>query len=428
MKSTCFAYTDTDGQNPLNHVDSILSFKNLNFVRIKSITLCIAGMLFLLNPVFPQIPEITWEKAFSVNASHYFSDVQELTGGNFVVLGAIDQPGEPGYDIWLLELNSSGDTIKTKIFKSTGNDVPMRLLAFGTGGYLLAFLNETGEKDYRSRLIAVDHDFKELWSVDAEKHPMVVRSDVAADNSGNIWWINTVPGPEGKPEVAFSRLDAEGNVLKEFAYSDNNPCEAYAIRSLPDGTVAMSFRMLPPSEKSFIQVVRIDNEGEVLWRAAIPDANKELTPQCLCCAPDNALLVGGWAGMCYNPDALAQDQIWDYDFLLSKIDPSGKVLWTQNYNREGSEKGTAVAVMPNGQIMAAGKCETSFTGSIGPWLLLVDKNGKKINDQVYKFKFVKDQVSRIIGTKDGGLLMIGPGYVETDTPMTGWLRKLNPVL
>jgi hypothetical protein len=61
------------------------------------------------------------------------------------------------------------------------------------------------------------------------------------------------------------------------------------------------------------------------------------------------LLLGGWAGMCYNPDAPAEEQIWDYDYLLSKIDQSGKVLWTQNYNREGSEKGTAVAVLPDGK-------------------------------------------------------------------------------
>ena len=78
--------------------------------------------------------------------------------------------------------------------------------------------------------------------------------------------------------------------------------------------------------------------------------------------------------------------------------------------------------------MAAGKCETSFTGSVGPWLLFIDKNGKMIKDQVYKFRFVHDQASRIICTSDGGLLMIGPGFIETDRQLTGWVKKLSPVL
>jgi hypothetical protein len=79
-------------------------------------------------------------------------------------------------------------------------------------------------------------------------------------------------------------------------------------------------------------------------------------------------------------------------------------------------------------IYAAGKCETSFTGSVGPWLLLTDQNGNRINDQVYKFKFVKDQVARIICTQDGGLLMVGPGYIDSQHQLTGWIRKLNPAL
>jgi hypothetical protein len=202
----------------------------------------------------------------------------------------------------------------------------------------------------------------------------------------------------------------------------------YAIRNLPDGTMAMTCQVQPGNGKPTVQVTRTDTEGKILWRTMVPQTEKEYTPQCLCCSPDNTLLVGGWAGLCYNPDAPAEDQIWDYDYLLSKIDPSGKIIWTHNYNREGSEKGTAVAVLPDGNIMAAGKCETSFTGSIGPWLMLVDKNGKMIKDQVYKFRYVNDQVARIICTSDGGFLVVGPGYIKTENRLTGWVKKLNPVL
>ncbi len=395
---------------------------------MKTLTLCFIGMFFYMQPIFTQIPETTWEKGLPVNASHYFSDVLELPGGNFILLGAMEQTGERNFDIWLLELNSSGDTIKTRLFENAGKDIPIRVLSDGKEGYLLAYLNETPEKTYKSRLMAVGSDFSEQWVAEADKHSAIVRSDIASDNSGNIWWLNTVKGSDGNPEVLLSKLDAKGKKVKDVAFKGDNPAEGYALRELPDGTIAMSFRMLSPDKKSFVQVTRIDNQGEVLWKAIIRDANKQLSPQCLCCSPDNTLLAGGWAGLCYNPDAPADEQIWDYDYLLSKIDPAGNVIWTQNYNREGSEKGTAVAVLPDGNIMAAGKCETSFTGSVGPWLLLVDKNGSKIQDQVYKFRFVKDQVARIICTQDGGLLMVGPGYTETERKISGWMRKLNPVM
>ena len=59
MKSTCFANTNTNVQNPLKHVDSIRSFKNLNFVGMKKV--CIGIFLFSLlyacekYPVFPAL-------------------------------------------------------------------------------------------------------------------------------------------------------------------------------------------------------------------------------------------------------------------------------------------------------------------------------------------------------------------------------------
>ncbi len=47
MKSTCFVNTNTNEQNPLKHVDSIRSFKNLNFVRMKALMTFI--LLFVLG-------------------------------------------------------------------------------------------------------------------------------------------------------------------------------------------------------------------------------------------------------------------------------------------------------------------------------------------------------------------------------------------
>ncbi len=395
---------------------------------MKTLTLCLFCIISCMHPAHTQIPAIAWEKELAVNVPHYFSDVLELPDGNFILLGAIEQHGESKFDIWLLEIAGNGDTIKTRTYENKGLDIPMRILPNGDSGYLLAYVNKTEDQDYKSRLMAVGTDFSLQWTVEAEQTSVIVRTDIAADNTGHIWWLNTVPGPGGKPEMLLNKLDAEGNILSEFEFGDYEPAEGYAVRALPDGTLGVSCMVLPDNEKSFVRVIRINQEGKMLWEATIPNANKNLTPQCLCCSPDNNLLLGGWAGLCYNPDAPAEEQIWDYDYLLSKIDQSGKVLWTQNYNREGSEKGTAVAVNSDGKIYAAGKCETSFTGSVGPWLLLTDPNGNRINDQVYKFKFVKDQVARIICTQDGGLLMVGPGYIDSQHQLTGWIRKLNPAL
>jgi hypothetical protein len=389
---------------------------------------CIATLLFAIHPVFSQMPEITWEKSFEIRASHYFSDVLEMPGGNFILLGAIKKPGDRSYDIWLLECNSQGDTLKSKVINFPGNDIPMRIIANGENGLLIVLMNSSENTGLMARLVAFDSAFTELWAFVTKQQSALLRTDVTVDQSGQIWWLNTFAGEGEKPVVSLWKLDSQGNKTAEFNIETDTASEGYAIRTLRDGTLGITCQVQPANGKATVQVIRIDTDGNELWKTNLPQTEKILTPQCLCCSPDNAMLVGGWAGLCYNPDVPAEEQIWDYDYLLTKLDVTGKVLWTQNYNREGSEKGTAIAVLPDGNIMAAGKCETSFTGTIGPWLLMVDKNGKMVKDTVFKFRFVHDQAARIVCTSDGGLLMIGPGYIETGQRLTGWVKKLGPVL
>lgn len=400
----------------------MLKNKNLGMI------LPVLGFLFLFQPVFSQIPAIAWEKEIPVKASHYFSDVIELPGGNLVFLGAIEMPGARSFDIWLLEFNERGDTLKTRVFDSPGNDVPFRIVPNGQNGYLLSSVQLSPEKGVISRLISVDSSFTQQWLMDSEQPSAMMLTDVTVDNTGNIWWLNTFTGTNDKPQVSLWKLDSEGVKISEFSYGEGLPALGYAIGMLPDGMIGITCQVQPLAGPSTVQVLKVDTDGKLLWKSLVPQSGKILTPQCICCSPDNSLLVGGWAGLCYNPDAPAEEQIWDYDYLLTKVDATGKILWTQNYNREGSEKGTAIVVLPDGNIMAAGNCETSFTGSIGPWLLFVDKNGKLIKDQVYKFKFNHDRVARIISTSDGGLLLIGPGFIETNGRLSGWIKKLNPVL
>jgi hypothetical protein len=387
-----------------------------------------AAFLVATQPAFSQIPEISWEKEFNIPSSHYFSDVLELQEGNFVLLGAVEMPGERNFDTWLLECNSRGDTLKTKVFGFPGNDIPMRIVANGENGWLIVLMNSSESTGLMARLVALDASYTEFWSTVTQQQSALLRSDATVDQSGQIWWLNTFAGEDEKPKVSLWKLDSQGNKTAEFEIEDDNPTEGYAIRTLPDGTLGISCQVHPAKGKATVQVIRVDTDGKILWKTSLPQSEKILTPQCMCCSPDNTLLVGGWAGLCYNPDAPDEEKIWDYDYLLAKVDVTGKVLWSRNYNREGSEKGTAITVLPDGDIMAAGKCETSFTGSIGPWLLFVDKNGKMIKDQVFKFRFIHDQAARIIYTSDGGLLMVGPGYIETEHRLSGWMKKFNSML
>ena len=383
--------------------------------------------LFQFFVVFSQNPELVWEKQLKINALNYFADAVEVPNG-FVVLGAREMPGDRGFDIWLLQCNENGDTIQTKVFKNPGEDIPLNIEKDKDLGFLISVVTSHSESESVAKLLAVDADFNERWISEAEQLSALPRTFVTIDDDGNAWWLNTFNRADDKPEVVLKKLDETGRVTADYTFAEDFPVSGYSVRSLEDGSIAFTCQVNPPGEKSTIQVYRINTDGELLWKTLLPPNEKAITPQCICCSPDNALLVAGWAGLCYNPDAPPEQQVFDYDYFLGKLDKDGKILWTQNYNREGSERGTAIAVLPDGNIMAGGKCETSFSGSVGPWLLFVDENGNLLSEKVLKFVSVKDQVARIICTSDGGLLLIGPGNIDSQNRLSGWMKKMKPVL
>lgn len=393
-------------------------------------TLMLSGVLLLLClNAFPQNLETEWEKQFALKTPHLFADVIQNEDGGYTVLGAIHNSGSLQYDLWLIRFSASGDTLWTRTYPNDGCDAPFRLVSTTGGSFLLAAVNGIPGEAQHAWVMHAGSDGTEIWRKSSERALAVSRTDIAVESGGNWWWMFTPDAAGGSAQVVLKRMDSQGELLKEYSYSDKLDMKGHALRILPDGSLALTGQQQVEKGGATLWVMRVSKEGETIWKSALPGTGKTVVPECICCSSDNAMLVAGWIGTCMNPDAPPESRIMDYDLIISKIDPAGKLLWSQNYDREGSEGGNAIAVMPDGNILVAGKCETSFTGSIGPWLMITDKSGKLLQDKVDKFRFGGDQASRIINTADGGFLMVGPGRVDPQqSRVTGWIKKFKPLM
>jgi hypothetical protein len=379
--------------------------------------------LWFQSAVTGQNFETDWEKQLGGPAIHSFADVIENNDGTYTVLGFIEKKGSTDPDLWLLKFSNSGDTLQTFIYKREGHDDPVRLHSLSDGGYLLAAINGTPESGLVSWVLRISPQGEEQWRVDNAGEIFAARTDIAVNPDDTWWWLNT----SGPGEVKLTHMDQGGKVQSEYKFAEEQPQQAHALRLLPDGTLAASGQIDQGKGTSTIWVMRINQQGEKIWKSFVPGSSKKITPECICCTSDNHLMVAGWTGTSMNPDAAPEDQIFDFDLLMTKIDATGKIIWTKNYDREGSEGGNAVAVRPDGNILVAGRCATSFTGTVGPWLIYTDKSGKMLKDQVDKFRFNGDQASRIINTSDGGFLMVGPGKLTGDLRRSaGWIKKFKP--
>ena len=386
-------------------------------------------VMFLYFKGISQNLETEWEKQFTLKVPHLFADVIQNGDGGYTVLGAIQMSGSMHYDLWLISFSASGDTLWSRTYSNDGCDAPFRLVSMPGGSFLLAAVNGLPGELQHALVIHAGSDGNEIWRKSSDRALAVSRTDIAVEPDGNWWWMFTPDAAGGTAQVVLQHMDSQGGLLKEYTFSDKLDMKGHALRILPDGSLALTGQQQVEKGGATLWVMRVSNGGETIWKSALPGTGKTVVPECICCSSDNAMLVAGWIGTCMNPDAPPESRIMDYDLIISKIDQSGKLLWSQNYDREGSEGGNAIAVMNDGNILVAGKCETSFTGSIGPWLMIADKSGKLLQDKVDRFRFGGDQASRIINTADGGFLMVGPGRVDPQqSRVAGWIKKFKPLV
>lgn len=386
-------------------------------------------LIFICIRAASQTPEAEWEKDLATKGNSCLTDIIQNSDGSYTVLGSISEAGPEKSDLWLIHFNSLGDTIWSRTFPNTGMDLPFRIAARQNGGYLLASVNEAVKDQFFARVISTDAEGKEQWNKTSSQPLHFPNTDIAVQEDCTWWWLITTLSTDNPAATHLFHMSPSGEVLEDHIFTDKQALEAHALRILPDGSIAVSGEIALDKGGSTMWLMRIRPNGEQIWKSTLPITGKSIRPECICCSNENGLLAAGWIGSCMNPDAAPEDRIFDYDLVITKLDPNGKVLWTKNYDREGSEGGNALAVMADGHILVAGKCETSFTGTVGPWLMLIDPTGKKIMDHVDKFRFSGDQASRIILTADGGFVMVGPGrHQPSQNRSIGWIKKYKPLL
>ncbi|HAX96888.1 MAG TPA: hypothetical protein DCY35_10280 [Prolixibacteraceae bacterium] len=397
---------------------------------MKKTTLFLYVLLFLIcKQAGSQTPEAEWEKDLAIKGNSCLTDVVQNSDGTYTVLGSRSEAGPEKSDLWLIRFSASGDTLWSRTFLNPGMDLPFRIAAHANGGYLLAAVNEVSGGQMFARIICTDADGNESWNKTSLQALQFPNTDIAVEDNGSFWWLLTAASKETPAATHLIHMSPEGEILDDHIFTDKQALEAHALRILPDGSIAVSGEIALDKGGSTMWIMRIKPTGEQIWKSTLPISGKNVRPECICCSNEDGLLAAGWIGSCMNPDAAPEDRIFDFDLVITKLDLNGKIMWTKNYDREGSEGGNALAVLPDGHILVAGKCETSFTGTIGPWLMLVDPNGNKVMDHVDKFRFSGDQASRVILTSDGGFVMVGPGRQQPNQNRSvGWIKKYKPIL
>lgn len=371
--------------------------------------------------------DIAWNKQFDNQQYSYFKDVIENKNGGYTVLGSVYSPANTSFDLLLVHFNKNGDTLWSKISGTAYADFPQKLIQAPDGGYLVT-ASSGSESPENFYVIKTDAKGKEQWRKTFNGGLTYTGEDLVLLNDENILLVGAKSNGRENSKRWLVKLDKNGAVVWEKEFNDDfNGC-CKSVKQLPGGEIAITGQMAQPGQKVCnIWIARLNKNMEVIWDKQVSSPGMQVWPECLCCSPDSCFMVVGWQGKCMN-DINSENPIFDYDLVLLKVNKSGKVLWTKNFDREGSEGGNAVAMRPDGNFVVAGAKVTSFLGKTGPWMMLVDQEGNLVSENLINKHFTRDQAIKVINSSDGGIIVIGPGEQDEDYSFSrGWIMKYTGI-
>ena len=282
--------------------------------------------MFLIK--LDQHGEVIWTKTYGGNAEDFgFSLVETLSGG-FVLMGYSnsqdgDVPPTKGYhDNWIIKVDATGELIWKKSLGYSGHDHAYNVIATDDGGYFFnGFLDVTasnglGNSSKFSQ--ASRHGVGEFWC-----HKV--------DNDGNIQWQRYFGGTNN--DRSYDAIQTlEGN----FLVVGTSESDDVDIKN--------------PKGSYDVWVVMVSSKGDMLWENSYGGSLVDEASQVIQDFEGNFRVIGNT----YSQDMDVTNPRGLSDAWKITLDPSGRLIESQNFGGSEFDRGTAIAEGSGGSLFITG--------------------------------------------------------------------------
>lgn len=310
----------------------------------KAVFLIGMGMLLAITFLAAQPPDTLWTRVYGGTGNDEAYSVWETTDGGFVIAGRTNTLGSGSYDIWLLKLDSAGDTMWTETYGGADRELGWSVEQTPDGGYIIGGGTET-------------------YAVGGEDFYMV-----RTDSAGDVLWTQVYGGVEDD--------------------------ELESLTQTPDGGYVMTGKTNSfGAGNGDFWVLKTDVAGDTSWAktygGAASDRPYEVRP-----TSDGGFIVAGWIG----------DN--GFDVYAVKTDASGNAEWEKTWGYADYDGGEGVRqTTEGGYVIVAGTAPTG-EGSEDIWLIKTDALGDTVWSKTYGGPDI-DWSYGVVQTSDGSYIITG---------------------
>lgn len=386
-------------------------------MRYFSCYLKIILWLLCLCPVTGQTQNLIWSKNYGGSYNEGGNSCKQTDDGGYITLGSTYSYGTGDFDIYLLRLDSLGDTLWTRTYGGSGTDYGYDIQATADGGYVI--VGKT--RSFGAGLMDVY-----LIKTDALGFTRWTRTFGGAQNDDGMSVCQT--GDNGYilcgttnsfgavyADVYLIKTDSSGNLEWSRTYGGTGGDLGYAVRSVPGGGyIIVGTTGSFGTGYSSMYAIRTDARGDTLWTTTYGGSNADMGY-----GVENTL-DGGFifAG------ATASYGRGYYDAYLVKTDADGWLQWDSTYGGTGDDRAYSVCPTSDGGYIMAGTTESFGSGKIDVYVVKTDPLGEKLWQNTYGGTQA-DYGYMIIEARQRKYLLVGQSYSYTSGGSDMYVVKVD---
>jgi hypothetical protein len=275
--------------------------------------------------------DTTWTHTYGGIGDEEAAAVQQTTDGGYVIVGTDSSSGLGGYNVYVVKINSTGDTSWTKSFGGSANEFPQAIQQTADGGYIITgYTNSFSQSNL----------YNDIY---------LLKTDV----SGNLVWSKTY-----------------GGIYNDYAYS---------VKQTADGGYIMagytnSFGLSTNGAHNDAYLLKTDANGILAWSRTYGRSGED-GAYGLAITYDKGYVITGFT----STDSLATTD----DIYLLRTDINGDTLFTKSFGGGNYDQGTAIIQTRDSGIAICSSTYSFGSGSSDFYLIKTDKKGNFLFNQTY---------------------------------------------
>jgi hypothetical protein len=288
---------------------------------------------------------------------------QQTADGGYIIVGYTESFGAGKRDIWLLKTNSSGDTVWTRTFGRPGynryND-GYSIQQTKDGGYIIiGDWRDTTNSQPVPLLLKTDANGETLWTRTYGKAgssgPYGVRQ---TNDGGYIIACTGYASDSGIDRACLIKTDSLGDTVWTWRDTVGYRC----VQEVSDGSYVTAGMIAPPGK---LALATVDKDGKSLWEKF--HGNPTSWGSDVKEAKDKGFIITGLTQIRYNSWAL-----W-----LLKTNSNGDTLWSHKYSQtsQSLSDGRCVCPTSDGGYIITGQTVNPATNGDALWLIKTDSMG-----------------------------------------------------